>query len=125
MILVVDDEQPCCDIVSEILRGVGYQVQVAYHASEGLEILKNVAVDLILLDRMMPSVDGLGLLLEIRSNPATKRIPVLVTSAKTMPDDQSEVLNAGANGFLAKPFSAQALRDRVNELLPRPIETVS
>lgn len=117
-ILVVDDERRYCDVVANYLESQGYQVRTAYDVGDALFRLKAELPDLILLDVMMPVVDGITFLGRLRSNPEWSRIPVVIVSAKTMPEDRSLAISVGADHFLPKPFSAQELRMIVGEILP-------
>jgi DNA-binding response OmpR family regulator len=114
----VDDERKYCDIVAKFLRSQGYEVRTAYDVGDALFRLKAELPDLILLDVMMPEVDGITFLGKLRSNPEWARIPVVIVSAKTLPEDRSLAINVGADHFLPKPFSAQQLRMIVGDILP-------
>lgn len=116
-ILVVDDEPAFCTVVCEILRVYGYVAHPANSARQAMELLEGITPDLILADVMMPEVDGLTLLRELRSKSGWKNIPAIVISAKCDPDDFSAALAAGANACLAKPFSASELRETVERIL--------
>lgn len=117
-ILVVDDERKYCDIVAKFLESQGYEVRTAYDVGDALFRLKAELPDLILLDVMMPEIDGITFLGRLRSNPEWARIPVVVVSAKSLPEDRSIAIGVGADHFLPKPFSAQQLRLIVGDILP-------
>ena len=112
-ILVVDDEPAFCTVVCEILRVYGFVAHPANGAKQAMELLEGITPDLILADVMMPEIDGLTL----RSKSGWKAIPAIVISAKCDPDDFTAALDAGANGCLAKPFSASELREIVERIL--------
>jgi CheY-like chemotaxis protein len=116
-ILVVDDEPAFCTVVCEILRVYGFVAHPANSARQAMELLEGITPDLILADVMMPEIDGLTLLRELRSKSGWKTIPAIVISAKCDPDDFTAALDAGANGCLAKPFSASELREIVERIL--------
>ena len=116
-ILVVDDEPAFCTVVCEILRVFGFVAHPANGARQAMELLRGITPDLILADVMMPEIDGLTLLRELRSNSGWKNIPAVVISAKSRPEDFLAALAAGANGCLAKPFSASELREIVEHFL--------
>ncbi len=99
-----------CDIIADILESYGFSTHIAYSANEALTILENIIPDLVLLDVMMPEIDGLTVVRSIRDNPAWVEIPVVVASAKVLTEDRTAALEAGADAFLAKPFSAHELR---------------
>ena len=109
-VLVVDDEVPYCAVVREILASYHLDVLVAYQGTQALSLLESVKPNLILLDMMMPGIDGLTLLRQMRQQPALANTPVVMVSANTMNNDRERSLAAGANAFLAKPFSAKELR---------------
>jgi CheY-like chemotaxis protein len=116
-ILVVDDEQPFCEVVAEILTTFGYPVRKAFNAAQALEVLGSITPILIILDIMMPDVDGLTLVRRFRADPRLSKIPVIMSSAKFLKEDRAEAINAGASAYLTKPFSAADLRSAIIELL--------
>ncbi|MCK4741706.1 MAG: response regulator [Anaerolineales bacterium] len=116
-ILVIDDEQPFCEVVAEILTTFGYPVRTAFNAAQALDVLGSVTPILIILDIMMPDVDGLTLVRRFRADPRLSKIPVIMSSAKYLKEDRTEAINAGASAYLTKPFSAAELRSSIIELL--------
>jgi CheY-like chemotaxis protein len=116
-ILVVDDEPSFCTVVSEILRSYGYLVRQAYSVEQALEILDQEQPDLIVTDVMMPGIDGLTFIREVRLDPIWSSIPTIVVSAKGQPEDIAATKEAGANACLVKPFSARLLLDTVRAFL--------
>lgn len=112
-ILVVDDERGFCDVVTVILETQGYQVHQAHHANDAFGLLDETTPDLILTDMMMPEIDGVGLIKRLRETPAWADIPVIMISAYSEPEIQENAFEAGAVGFIAKPFSASELRSTV------------
>ena len=116
-ILVVDDEPSFCTVLSEILRSFGYFVRQAHDAHHAIELLKKSKPDLILTDVMMPGMDGLTFIRQIRSDPTRASIPTIVISAKAQAEDIRASKEAGADACLVKPFSARELRDVVHKFL--------
>ncbi len=116
-ILVIDDEQPFCEVVAEILTTFGYPVRKAFNAAQALKVLESITPILIILDIMMPDVDGLTLVRKFRTDPRLSKIPVIMSSAKFLKEDRAEAFNAGASAYLTKPFSAAELRSAIVELL--------
>ena len=116
-ILVVDDEQPFCEVVAEILTTFGYPVRKAFNAAQALQILESATPTLIILDIMMPEVDGLTLVRRFRADPHLCSTPIIMSSAKYLIEDRKEAFQAGANAYLVKPFSAAELRSAIVELL--------
>lgn len=119
-ILVVDDDPVFCDIMRELLKRSGFQVRVAYSVYDALEELALRQPDLVLTDVMMPEVDGLSLVRMLRSDPCWASIPTIVVSARVMEADQVAAADAGADGFLGKPFSFDRLQTTIAPYLPVP-----
>lgn len=119
-ILVVDDETCYCEIMREILQSYGLQVAVAASAAEAIMLMGNLFPNLILVDLMMPDVDGLTLIRRLRAEPSWADIPVVVASAKTTIEDRMAAFEAGATAFLAKPFSAKELRATLRNYVEIP-----
>jgi len=117
-ILVVDDDPTFCAIMAEILRMYRAQVYTASSAREAMAILEHVTPDLILTDVMMPEVDGLTFVRRIRSGGSLAKVRIIIVSARVSHLEQAAALQAGADQFLAKPFSLIDLRAAVGSLLP-------
>ena len=122
-VLVIDDERAFCDVVAEILSNSGYEVEKAYDVDQALSILQNIRPDLILVDIMMPGVDGLSLTRQLRCDPCHAETPIIVASAKSTPEDYDHAIQSGANDFLLKPFSASTLRNMIDTYLTQPHPT--
>ena len=116
-VLVVDDEVEYCQVMAEILRKAGHTVLTANSAMEALEILAQTTPDLILLDIMMPEVNGLTLASHLRADPDWSTIPVVAVSANSQPDERIAALSAGANCFLPKPFTLTELNTVIGPFL--------
>lgn len=116
-ILVVDDEPSFCTVLSEILRSFGYMVRHVYTVRHAYELLEEEIPDLILTDVMMPDIDGLTFIRQMRANPERSSIPMIVVSAKSQPEDIAATKDAGADACLIKPFSARELRQVVHDHL--------
>ncbi|MBR5900256.1 MAG: response regulator transcription factor [Clostridia bacterium] len=116
-ILLVDDERALVDALSALLKKNKYSVDVAYNGEDGLDCALSDVYDLIVLDVMMPGIDGISLLKSIRKNKIDT--PVLMLSAKSETSDKIEGLNAGADDYLTKPFSVDELVARIKALLRR------
>ena len=115
-ILVVDDNREIVFSVSELLRYENYRVVQAYNGMEALEVLEREKVDLILLDVMMPGLNGLSALMKLRER---WKIPVIILSAKTEESDKVSGLMMGADDYISKPFQAAELIARVRAQLRR------
>lgn len=116
-ILVVEDELPMRTALYDVLSGNGYRVLVASDGAAGLEKAVNEEPDLILLDVMMPRLDGFALCAELRR--LLKATPVLMLTAKGRVEDRVHGLDSGADDYLVKPFSREELLARVRALLRR------
>ena len=115
-ILVVDDEKPISDIVKFNLTKEGYDVYTAYDGEEALQQVKEVEPDLILLDLMLPKIDGLEVAREVRK---THDMPIIMVTAKDSEIDKVLGLELGADDYVTKPFSNRELVARVKANLRR------
>lgn len=117
-ILVVDDEEALCDGLGFNLEAEGYQVDMAYSAEEALA-LNLTAYDLILLDIMMGEISGTQLARIMKSNPATASVPIIFCTAKDTEEDMIAGLDLGADDYIMKPYSLNAVLARVRTVLRR------
>lgn len=115
-ILVVDDNREIVYTISELLKYEGYRVLCAYDGMEALEIVEKENVDLILLDVMMPRLNGLSALMKLREK---YRIPVIILSAKTEESDKVSGLMLGADDYVSKPYNSAELTARIKAQLRR------
>jgi two-component system phosphate regulon response regulator PhoB len=120
-ILVVEDEPSIAELISINLTHAGYSVSRALQADEALLLLRNTRPDLIILDWMMPGKSGVQFARELRSNPLTQAIPILMLTAKGEESDKVLGLDAGADDYVTKPFSPKELVARVKALLRRQV----
>lgn len=116
-ILIADDEHKIIMTLEYAFRKAGYEIFIARDGAEVLEIMKTEIPDLILLDIMMPNVDGYTTLSEIRKNPHFESIKVILLSAKTGEADIRKGLELGADAYVTKPYSIKKLTEKVEELL--------
>ncbi|MCI0572708.1 MAG: response regulator [Myxococcaceae bacterium] len=115
LILVVDDERSILEVLTDVLEGEGHRVVTACNGHEGMECLRRMRPDLVLLDWMMPQVDGRQMLAAMREHSAWAEVPVLVMSAgRLSPAERSHIPY-----FLAKPFELDALLELIARLLAR------
>ena len=117
-ILVVDDDKEIVESIEIFLRNEGYNVYKAYNGLEALDILVNKEVHLILMDIMMPKLDGIKATIKIREE---KNIPIILVSAKSEDTDKIMGLNIGADDYITKPFNLLELIARVKSNLRRYI----
>ncbi|TDL32035.1 response regulator transcription factor [Jeotgalibacillus sp. S-D1] len=115
-ILVVDDEKPIADILQFNLKKEGYEVHCAYDGDEALEMVNEIKPDLILLDIMLPSRDGMEVCREVRKN---FEMPIIMLTAKDSEIDKVLGLELGADDYVTKPFSTRELVARVKANLRR------
>ncbi|HSY53180.1 MAG TPA: response regulator [Opitutaceae bacterium] len=122
LILSVDDEPDVTDLVRFNLTKAGYRVLTAASGREALETIQLHRPDLILLDLMLPDIDGFGICEILRRQPATATIPVIILTAWATTDARHLGLDLGALDYLTKPFSPKELTARVQRLLDlRPV----
>lgn len=123
-ILVVDDEEALCDGLGFNLEAEGYQVDMAYSAEEALA-LNLAAYDLILLDIMMGEISGTQLARIMKSNPATASVPIIFCTAKDTEEDMISGLDLGADDYIMKPYSLNAVLARIRTVLRRTAASVA
>jgi CheY-like chemotaxis protein len=116
-ILIVEDNQDIIYIHRRIVQYLGYDSIVAGDGKEAVEMATSQVPDLILMDIMLPEMDGLEATRQIRKNPKTHFIPILAVTAKTTLEDKNECLQSGCDDFIAKPFLAEELCSRIEKLL--------
>lgn len=116
-LLLVDDENKLVEALSHLLKKSGFVVDVAQDGETGIDMACTGVYDIIILDRMLPYLDGLSLLKEFRRLGHTT--PVLFLTAKDTPEDRAEGLNAGADDYMAKPFYTVELVARLHALARR------
>ncbi|RLD17381.1 MAG: response regulator [Caldiserica bacterium] len=116
-VLVIDDDPQITTFIKFILEKNNFKVFFADSGMKGLEILESEDVDIILLDVMMPGMNGYEICRKIRENPKTKDKPVLMLTALGMGEDFEKALEVGANWYIVKPFKPQQLIERISMLL--------
>jgi len=118
VVLIVDDDERVREYVRVNLEMEGYAVREAGNAEEGLGVLEEVSPDLILLDVMMPEVDGWEMLRRVQERHGVGAIPVVMFSGKVNEQSAQEATARGAQGFVGKPFDPQQLIEHAKQLLP-------
>jgi two-component system alkaline phosphatase synthesis response regulator PhoP len=118
-ILVVDDEEDLLELVRYNLAREGYRVQGVTSGEDALKAVRRQAPDLIVLDWMLPAVDGLEVCRRLKGDPKTRDIPIVMLTAKGEESDMVAGLERGADDYIAKPFSPRVLAARVKALLRR------
>jgi len=118
-ILVVDDEKDIIELLQYNLEKEGYRIGCAYSGEKCLENVKNELPDLILLDLMLPEIDGLDVCKFLKNNPQTSHIPIIMLTAKGEETDIVLGLELGADDYITKPFKVRELLARVKTVLRR------
>jgi signal transduction histidine kinase/DNA-binding response OmpR family regulator/CHASE3 domain sensor protein len=124
-ILVVEDDVRNVFALSSVLEPRGAKVEIARNGKEALALLERTPgkgerpIDLVLMDIMMPEMDGLTAMREIRKRPEWQRLPIIALTAKAMRDDQEKCINAGANDYIAKPLDVERLLSLVRVWMPK------
>jgi len=116
-ILVVDDEPLNVFLLKKILEIGGYKVLTAGSGAESLQIIKEVIPNLVLLDLMMPGINGFKVLAQMKNNPLTQAIPVIVITALSESTIKEKALRTGAVAFLTKPVSPKLILDIVDNVI--------
>jgi DNA-binding response OmpR family regulator len=117
-VLIVEDDQELRELLRTTLEGEGFTAEIATDGAEGLSRLRRGVPDLVLLDLVLPGINGLEVLMALRSDPAARRVPVIVmTGTQTQ---ASELRGLGVVALLYKPFAAEALLARVAAVLRLP-----
>ena len=118
-LLLIDDDTRLAAMVGDYLRRSGYEVDTAASLAAGRERLRMMSYDALLLDLMLPDGDGLELTRELRADARTRRLPLLMLTARGEPMDRIVGLEIGADDYLPKPFEPRELLARVKALLRR------
>jgi CheY-like chemotaxis protein len=124
-ILVVDDDARNVFALASVLESKGAKLRFARNGKEALAALESaqapggIAVDVVLMDIMMPEMDGLTAIREIRKKSEWKRLPIIALTAKAMPNDREECLRAGADDYIAKPLDVDKLLSLIKVWIPK------
>ena len=118
-LLLIDDDTRLTTMVGDYLRGHGFEVDSAGSLKAGRDLLRHGSYDALLLDLMLPDGDGLDLTRELRAEPRTRRLPLLMLTARGEPMDRIVGLEIGADDYLPKPFEPRELLARLKALLRR------
>lgn len=115
-ILTVDDSRMMREMLLMVLQGAGFNVVQAEDGVEGLEVLARTKPDVIITDINMPRMDGYGVIEGVRSDPNHRATPILVLSTESSPEKKQRARDAGATGWIVKPFQADTLLDVVRRV---------
>ena len=116
-LLVVDDEEMNRDMLARRLQRRGYIVETAADGQQALDIVEQRPIDLVLLDIMMPVMDGMQVLSTLRQRYSMRELPVIMATAKDESRSIVEALNLGANDYVSKPFEAEELLAKMSTYL--------
>jgi two-component system, cell cycle response regulator DivK len=116
-ILLVDDNEATRELLKLELQHLGYEAVVAKNGFEAVELAGSERPDLIMMDMLMPQMDGFEAISRIKMNPEARAIPILASTAKAGPGDQARCIEAGCDGYLAKPYTHKELAARLEQLL--------
>ncbi|PLY11673.1 MAG: two-component system response regulator [Desulfuromonas sp.] len=116
-ILVVEDEESLLKLESILLTSKGYDVQGATNGQEALDLLPEVQPDLILLDIMLPNIDGFEVCRRIKEDPETRHIPVIMLTAKKSREDMAKGHEVGADWYITKPFKSANVVETIQRFL--------
>ena len=120
-ILIVDDEENITEFIGRALRLQGFKTICAHDGDQALSAVEEELPDLVILDLMLPKMDGWEVCRRVKSTPATKKIPIIMLTARTSTEDVVQGLNLGADDYIKKPFPLDELLARVKVLLRRNI----
>ena len=121
-VLVVDDEEHIVELIKFNLESNGYKVVTSYDGNSAIDLLKREKVDIIVLDLMLPGIDGVEVCKILRSEKDTKKIPIIMLTAKSDEMDKILGLEIGADDYMTKPFSVRELIARIRAVLRRSVE---
>jgi DNA-binding response OmpR family regulator len=116
-IIIVEDEPDTAEMFAEMMRLSGHHVLKSYGGTPAIALISHELPDVVVLDVMMPDLSGLEVLRFIRRDPRLEQIPVIVVSAKSLPSDIKDGLDAGANIYLTKPVAFQDLNTAVRQVI--------
>ncbi len=118
-VLIADDDSDILELVAFRLGHAGYEPVTAHDGAEALRLAREQQPDLVILDVMMPKMDGYEVMRALRTDQATRRTPVILLTARAQESDVSRGFEAGADDYVRKPFSPQELTARVQAILGR------
>lgn len=121
-VLVIDDNPVNLKLASEVLEFEGYKVAKAVDAESALELIKNSQPDLILMDIGLPGMDGLTLTKKLKANDLTKHILIIALTAFAMKADESKAIEAGCDGYMAKPINTRTLPKQIAKILENKLK---
>ncbi len=116
-ILLVEDEPMSASVMKSEMEFLGHECILAINGKDAIKMASDYSPDLIIMDILLPKMNGLDAVTNIRSNPKTKMVPILAATCLTQPGDRERCLQAGCNDYLPKPFTHIELDASINKLL--------
>ncbi len=117
-VLVIEDNEQNLYLVRFLLENRGFNVKEARDGREGIRLASEIRPDLILLDIQLPALDGYGVAMELRRDPALQTTPIIAVTSYAMVGDREKALEAGATGYIEKPINPGTFVDQINAYLP-------
>jgi len=121
-IMIIDDEKGLVDVIRDFLEERGFLVTAAYDGKNGIELIRKSKPDLIILDILMPDMDGRAVLKKLKKDKDLKDIPVIILSGKTDQFDRNYLLELGAYEYVTKPYDSYRLLRQINNTLDKKNE---
>ena len=118
-ILVIEDDTVNMEMMLYLLKQFGYQTSMAFDGLSGLQMAITIQPDMILCDVTLPGMSGVAFIRKLRSTPSIVNIPVLAVTAMTSAGDEERLLGLGFNGYIAKPFEPEYLKDELTKLFQK------
>lgn len=122
-VLVIEDDSAIAEVLEYNLEREGYDVERSSDGRDGLRVARSTTPDLVILDLMLPGIDGIEICRELRADKSTRHIPILMLTAKSEETDQIIGFSVGADDYVTKPFSVKVLMQRVRVLMSRRLKT--
>lgn len=124
-VLIIEDEEDAAELFAEMMRVSGFHVMKTSSSAPAISMMTEKKPDVVILDIMMPDISGLDILRQMRRDPELNRIPVVVVSAKSMPADIKNGMEAGAFTYLTKPVGFLDLKEAVERAVGSPTKPSS
>ena len=116
-VLLIEDNVVNQELVTDLLEAHGFSVHRAQSAEDGLRLVRDVAPDLVLMDLSLPGMDGLEATRVLKSDPRTRRLPVIALTAHAMRGDERIALRAGCDGYLTKPINTRTFPQQITQFI--------
>ncbi len=124
-VLIIEDEEDAAELFAEMMRVSGFHVEKTSSSAPAINMMIANKPDVVILDIMMPEISGLDILRQMRADPELSNIPVVVVSAKSMPTDIKNGMEAGASTYITKPVGFLELKEAVERAIADPSKPAS